>query len=122
MRILFDQNMPRNLRAFLPGHEVRTSGQMGWQELENGELLTKAESAGFEVFITGDQNLSYQQNLSTRTISIIELTKNNWPSVEPHVERIAKAVSDCTPGSYQVIDCPYVFRARTRLGPGSVGQ
>jgi hypothetical protein len=63
VKVLFDQNVPRNLRSHLAGHEVSTAANMGWQELENGELLKAAESGGFLVFITCDQSRRYQQNL-----------------------------------------------------------
>ena len=114
MKILFDQNMPHNLKRFLAHHEVIVTPQLGWEELENGALLKAAEEHGFDVFLTGDQNLSYQQNLAGRRIAIVELTKNNWPSVEPHVEKIITAVDACTPGAFFSIDCPYVFNARRK--------
>ena len=60
MRVLFDNNVPAPLRRHLPGHEVHTAQQMGWHELENGELLNAAETGGFDVFVTGDKYLSYQ--------------------------------------------------------------
>jgi hypothetical protein len=114
MKVLFDQNIPHDLRAYLSADEVSTSAELGWDELENGDLLMAAEAAGFDVFVTGDQSLSYQQNLSARMIAIVELTKNNWPSIEPNVPRIVAAIRCATPGSYQVIDFPYVYRGRQR--------
>jgi hypothetical protein len=57
--VLFDNNVPAPLRRYLEGHEVSTARQMGWQELENGDLLNAAEDAGFELLLTGDKNLSY---------------------------------------------------------------
>ena len=109
MKVLFDQNVPRNLRQHLAHHDVRVAAQLGWEELQNGELLQAAENNGFEVFVTGDQSLSYQQNLQGRRIAIVELTKNNWPSVKPHVDRIIAAVDACTPGAFSTIECRYVF-------------
>jgi predicted nuclease of predicted toxin-antitoxin system len=105
MKILFDQNAPANLRRHLPGHDVTTARKSGWEEVENGELLTLAESAGFEVFLTCDQSLSYQQNFVGRKIAIVELTKNNWPRIKPHVVEIAAAVNFCVPGSYIRVVC-----------------
>jgi hypothetical protein len=87
---------------------------MGWQELENGELLKAAESGGFVVFITCDQSLRYQQNLVERKIAIIELTKNNWPSIQPYVVQIARTIDICTEGEYHTIECAYLFRPRRR--------
>ena len=65
MRILFDKNVPVGVRGFLSGHEVRTFVEMQWHpQLENGELLKAAEAAQFDVMITSDQNIVYQQNLT----------------------------------------------------------
>ena len=61
MRILFDQGTPLPLRRVLSAHSIETAWQRGWSEISNGELLTAAELAGFDVFITTDQNLRYQQ-------------------------------------------------------------
>jgi hypothetical protein len=87
---------------------------MGWDQYENGDLLRAGEDAGFDLMITGDGKLRYQQNLKLRTIAIIELTVNNWPSVRPHVAEILFAVSAATPGSYQVIDCMYIYTGRKK--------
>lgn len=114
MRVLFDQNVPRNLRQFMAGHEVRTAANLGWGRVENGELLAKAEEAGFDVFLTGDQNLSYQQNLHDRRIAIVELTKNNWPSVKPRIAEIVQAVETSRAGGYKRVVCEYVYKPRRR--------
>jgi len=114
VKVLFDQNVPRNLRSHLSGYEVLTAANMGWQELENGDLLKAAESAGFAVRITCDQSLRYQQNLSARKIAIIELTKNNWPSIRPYVAQIARTLDTCAEGEYHTIKCAFVYRPRTR--------
>ena len=88
MMVLFDQIIPRNLRQYMVGFEVQTSALMGWGPTANGELPRRTEDAGFDVSLTGDQNLSYQQDLSERRIGIVELTKNNWPSVEPRIAAV----------------------------------
>lgn len=72
MRILLDESLPRELKAELPGHEVRTTQEMGWSSLKNGELLERA-AGQFDVFATADQNLQYQQNLSTLPLAIVVL-------------------------------------------------
>ena len=112
MKVLFDQNVPLNLRKCLPGHEVHSAANLGWEELRNGELLKSAEEQGYDVFVTGDQSLSYQQNLSNRTIAIVELTKNNWPSVEPQIVEIVNAIDNARPGTYTVIPCAYVHQSK----------
>jgi hypothetical protein len=114
VKVLFDQNVPRNLRIHLTGHEVLTAANMDWQELENGDLLKAAEFGGFDVFITCDQSLRYQQNLIDRKIAIIELTKNNWPSIQPYVAQIKRTVDASTEGEYHTIECAYLFSPRKR--------
>lgn len=106
IRILLDQNAPIGLRRALTAHEVVISRDIGWGELANGDLIRSAEEAGFAILITCDRNIRYQQNLSTRTIALIELTNGLWPVVRNHLDEIAKAVSAATPGSYTIIPMP----------------
>jgi predicted nuclease of predicted toxin-antitoxin system len=105
MNILFDQNTPRKLRRHLTGHLVTTALAMGWDRTVNGELIRAAKAAGFEVFLTCDQNLSYQQDLSGRKIAIVELTSNNWTVVKMHIGKISQAVNSCVAGSYIRVIC-----------------
>ena len=79
---------------------------MGWDRLTNGELLTAAEEAGFDLFLTTDKNIRYQQNLTDRGIAIVVLGKSQWPTVRLHVERVAVAVSAARPGSYTEVEIP----------------
>ncbi len=74
MRILFDQGTPAPLRNYLQEHQVSTAYELGWGNLKNGDLLQCAETQGFEVLVTTDTNLKYQQNLSEREISIVVLS------------------------------------------------
>ena len=60
MRVLFDHDVPKRLRSLLPGHEVKTSRELGWDTLRNGDLLDAAEANGFDAMVTGDKNISYQ--------------------------------------------------------------
>jgi hypothetical protein len=73
MRVLFDQATPLPIRSHLKGHEIRTAAQEGWATLKNGEMLNAAERAGFDVLLTTDKNIRYQQNLSERKIAIVVL-------------------------------------------------
>jgi len=66
MKILFDQGTPVPLRKLLPDHSIITAYERGWQTLENGDLIAAAEADGFDIIITTDQNLKYQQNLTDR--------------------------------------------------------
>lgn len=106
MRVLFDQATPVPIRRFLKDHIVRTAAEEGWERLQNGELLNAAESAGFEVFVTTDQNIPYQQNLVGRRIAIIVLTKQQWPELRQHVQLIVEAINAALPGTCIEIDIP----------------
>ncbi|MGB8918840.1 MAG: hypothetical protein WCC89_18445 [Candidatus Sulfotelmatobacter sp.] len=107
MRILLDRNVPEKVRAFLSKHEVRTISAMGWSaRLKNGELLNAAEADGFDVLLTCDQNIRYQQNLSLRKLALVVLTSNLWPSVSNCGSAIQAAVENATPGSFQTTTVP----------------
>jgi hypothetical protein len=109
MLVLFDNGTPRTLARYLiDQHAVTEARARGWEELENGELLAKAEAAGFEVLVTTDRNLPYQQNLKGRKIAIVVLGKGRWSLMKPHVAQIMAAVNDAAPGSYMEVK----FRGR----------
>ncbi|MGK7888313.1 MAG: hypothetical protein AB4042_03200 [Leptolyngbyaceae cyanobacterium] len=71
MKILFDQGTPAPLRYYLPGHMIDTAYERGWSELSNGNLIARAEQEGYEVLITTDRNLKYEQDLTNRRIAIL---------------------------------------------------
>ena len=91
MRVVCDTCVPRPLRKSLPGHDIKTTQEMGWDRLQNGELIQIAEE-GFDVLITSDQNLKYQQNLTKRKLGIIVLPTNHLPSVLQLAPKIALAL------------------------------
>jgi hypothetical protein len=80
----------------------------GWDKLKNGDLLTAAENAGFEVFLTTDKNIRYQQDLTRRKIAIVVLGRQQWPQLRAHVQSIVEAVNEATLGSYIEVDIPSV--------------
>ncbi len=94
MRILLDHNVPRPLKNNLPGHIIDTAAERGWQELNNGELLDRAESDGYELLITADRNMNFQHNFAHRSISVLFLTTNSWPALRQRLEHINQAVND----------------------------
>ncbi len=113
LRILFDKNVPVGVRAFLHGHGVRTFLDTGWDpRLENGELLEAAQESGFDVMVTADQNIKYQQNLKGRRLSLVVLGSNIWPIVREHRAAILAKVEAATPGSYEFIEMPLPSRRR----------
>jgi hypothetical protein len=85
---------------------VSTAEQCGWGRLENGDLLTVAEESGYELFLTADKNLRYQQNLAGRKISILVLGQSPWPIVRQHIPAILAAVDAATPGSFIEVEIP----------------
>jgi predicted nuclease of predicted toxin-antitoxin system len=100
MKILFDQGTPVPLRRHLPEHTVATAYEQGWSNLANGELLSTAERGGYELLITTDQNLRYQQNLDGRQIAILVLTSTSWPRIQQQLPRILAAIAQVTAGAY----------------------
>lgn len=106
MRILFDQGTPLPIAAYLREHTVRTALEEGWDALANGELLRVAEQAGFDILLTADNNLAYQQNLKGRKIAIVVLSGNRWRLVQRMIRKIVAAINSAEPGSYTVIDVP----------------
>lgn len=115
MRILFDKNVPVGVRNFLPRHEVRTFIEMHWHpQLENGELLKASEAAGFDVLVTSDQNIAYQQNLKARRLALIVLGSNIWPIVRDHGATIMATVNAAKAGTYHFIEMALPPRRRKK--------
>ena len=106
MLIIFDKATPVPIRPYLEKHTVRTAAQQGWDKLSNGDSLTAAEEAGFDILLTTDKNLRYQQNLAGRKIAIVVLGQQQWPQLEPHIKRVIEAVSAAKPSSYVEVDIP----------------
>src|ERR1700689_1306750 len=106
MLILFDHGVPPPLLPYLIGHAVVKARDRGWDRLSNGDLLAQAELAGFEVFLTADKNIRYQQNLAGRKIAVVALSTPQWPVVRLHVAKIAAAVNAATPSSYVEVQIP----------------
>ena len=100
MRILFDNGTPRQLRHQLFGHDVETCRENGWERLANGELLDRAEESGFELLITTDQGIRYQQNMSNRRISVVVLMNTAWPRISRRAEAIRNAIDVVEPGEF----------------------
>jgi glutamate racemase len=82
---------------------VSTAYELGWATLKNGELLAAAENSGFEVLVTTDTNLQYQQNLNQRKIAIVVLSTTSWPRIQKNIKVIASAIDLATPNSYQSV-------------------
>jgi hypothetical protein len=107
MLVLFDHSTPAPLRFHLKSHTVTEARERGWDRLVNGDLLDVAEAAGFEVFVTADKNLRYQQDLTGRRIAIVVIGNAQWRVLRRYVERIVSAVDSATPGSFVEVDIPF---------------
>jgi len=99
MKVLFDVNTPHPLRRHLPEHEVTFAQDMGWAELRNGDLIRAAEGR-FDVLLTADQNLRYQQNLRGRVLAIVVLPTNRLREVLRYVDDLRCVLAAIKPGDF----------------------
>ena len=104
--VLLDHNVPRRVATILSGHTVERAFPLGWATLRNGDLLDAVDVAGFDVFVTADQNLRFQQNLSQRQVAIVVIGTNIWPVIAHHPGPIIMAVRDAKPGSVMFVPYP----------------
>jgi predicted nuclease of predicted toxin-antitoxin system len=100
MKVLLDECLPIDFRHHLPGHEVHTAEWAGLKGLKNGQLLDRAEQAGYQTLITVDQGVPHQQNLGRRRISILVIRPrtNQLDDLLPLVAKILSALSEMQPG------------------------
>ena len=91
--------MPVPLRHFLPGHSVSTAYELGWSALKNGELLRLAVAQGFDLLVTTDTNLKFQQNLEGRNTAIAVLLSTRWPRIQMRAQEIADCISGIAKGA-----------------------
>ncbi len=100
MRILFDQGTPVPLRQYLREHSVTTAYEEGWSNLSNGDLLKSAEDQGYQIFVTTDRNLRYQQKLSDRQIAIVVLLSTSWPKIRTQTDKVCGVINEIKLGDY----------------------
>lgn len=105
MKILLDECVPLPLREILDGHDCRTAQQMGWKNIRNGELLNLAEGE-FDVFITADQGVRYQQNLTGRKIGILELSTNKLRLIKAAAKQVKEAIDSIEPTEFRRLEIP----------------
>jgi len=99
VKILIDESLPRYLKRLLGDHDVQTVQDMGWAGLKNGPLLTRAESL-FDLLLTADKNLRYQQNLRCLTLSIIVFPSNRLSIVKTLEGKLKASIEQVTGGAY----------------------
>jgi len=104
VKVLFDHNVPKRLRRLLQDHNISTSREMGWDSLKNGDLLVAAEASGFEVMVTGDKNLAYQQNLEGRKLGLVILGATDWNILKRDPSPVIAALDRAGPGSFERLE------------------
>lgn len=105
MKILLDECVPWPVYRLLTAHDCQPVQRCGWAGIKNGELLKRAEGQ-FDLFITSDQNLRYQQNLTGRTIAILQLSTNKWAPILAAAALLQDAVSTIRPGEFRQLGIP----------------
>ena len=105
MRILLDEDIPRRLSEHLPGHEVSTVPRCGWSGVKNGKLLTLAANE-FDVFLTMDSNLEYQQNLKALPIAVLVMlaVSNRMEHLLPLVPNVLRELTRISPKSLRRVE------------------
>lgn len=114
MKVLLDENLDHRLRNYLGAHEVFTVTYMGWAGLKNGDLLRTAEADGIDIFLTGDQTLVHEQNISGRHLAIVALSTIEFPILKNHLPPILAALDNAVPGSFQAVECGAFSRKQER--------
>lgn len=106
MKVLLDHNIPAKIRRLLANHDTYTAQQMRWDQFGNGDLLRASEINGFEVCLTADQGIFYQQNNRTRLIALVVLSTNDWEILRWHLLTIDAALSRSSKGSFEILTFP----------------
>src|SRR5271167_718328 len=107
MRILFDHNTPVPLMFWLTGHDVETAYERGWARLSNGDLLRLAEQSGFDLMITTDQGIQYEQNLAGRRLALAVLSTNDWTRIRRAKSIVLNALAEISLGSCVRVEIPF---------------
>ena len=120
MRVLLDENLPHRLRSKLTGCEAVTAADAGLSGLKNSALLRAAINAGFDVLVTADKTLQYEQNLSRHAIGIVLLSTNLWQLIQSNAGKIELAIEEAAAENLVDVDCGTFSRRLLRppaLGP-----
>ena len=98
---------PAPLASHLTDHNITKAKDRGWDRLTNGDLLAEAERAGFDILLTADNNMRYQQNLTGRRIALVVLSTPQWPRVRLYIDKITAVINSIKPGAYLEIHIPF---------------
>ncbi|MDP4200858.1 MAG: hypothetical protein Q8922_10355 [Bacteroidota bacterium] len=90
MKLLLDERVPEDLKDFMVGHDVATTGEMGWKGIKNGDLMNRAVTAGLDVFLTSDKNLRHQQNIGKYQVAVIvfDVLRNTLPELRQKLPKL----------------------------------
>lgn len=105
MKVLVDECVPFKLVRLLIGHEFTTAQTKGWGSYKNGQLLALAETE-FDLFLSCDRNLEYQQNLKGRKIAVVLLSTNHWPTLKRHFTIVQATLDGTQPGEFRAVEIP----------------
>lgn len=105
MKVLVDECVPLKLVRLLTDHTFTTAQAKGWGSFKNGQLLALAEPE-FDLFLTCDRNLQYQQNLKGRKIAILLLSTNHWPTLKGQTTLVQAALNKINPGEFLSVEIP----------------
>ncbi len=117
VEVALDEGVPEALSEHLPGHEVHNVRQLGLKGVKNGRLLAAIEDQSFEVFLTNDKRMEAEGQLASRRFAILILSATNWPVIEPHVVRIARALEAAKPGEVTRVDVGRFVPRKMRAQP-----
>jgi hypothetical protein len=117
VKVLLDENLPHALRKCLSDHDTVTAAYAGLAGYKNGALLKAAIEGGFDVLVTGDKTLQYEQSIEGQKIALVCLSAVAWRIIKPHVARIAAGVGAAKPGSVTLVDCGAFARSLRAPGP-----
>lgn len=109
-RVLLDQNVPIGVRRVLDHHDVSTARHLDWHELRNGDLIAAAEAASFDVMVTCDRGIKYQQNLTDRRLAIVVLSTNDWGRMRFSLSQIVTAIDGARAGSFVDVTIPRLIQ------------
>ena len=116
MRVLLDNCVPAGIRRFLIGHTVTHSVTVGLADVNKGDLI-KAADYNYEIFVTSDLNIRYQQKFSDRKLAIVAVATNHWPTTQTDPGKVTQAVNAATAGSYQLVTYPKQLLKRRLFVP-----
>ncbi len=103
MKILLDHNTPHGLRNALTDHDVQTAEFLGWETLRNGDLIRSAIQYGYDLLITCDQSIQFQQNLLRQPIALLTITTNDWRTIRSNISLVKNAIDMAQQGENNIL-------------------